>query len=154
LVQLVDPRLMLPTIAQVLGLQELGDRALEQTLREYLRERHLLLLLDNFEQLTAAAAQVGTLLGECPHLKVLVTSRVPLHLRGEKEYPIVPLALPPLQAQPPSTTRVTPGPPLTAPTDAIRARAAPGMVERLTQYAAVALFIQRALDARPDFQVT
>src|SRR5262249_20879174 len=90
----------------------------------------------------------------CPQLKVLVTSRVPLHLRGEKEYPIAPLALPPSQAQPRSTTRDSPGPPLTAPSDSSRAPAAPGMVERLTQYAAVALFIQRALDARPDFQVT
>jgi predicted ATPase/class 3 adenylate cyclase len=142
LARLTDPSLVLPTVAQTLGLHDLGGRPLEEQLREYLRARHLLLLLDNFEQLISAAPQVGGLLETSPRLRVLVTSRVPLHLRGEKEYPVAPLALPPL------TTPSTPAPPSTRPATT------PGAVERLSQYAAVALFIQRALDARPDFQVT
>jgi predicted ATPase/class 3 adenylate cyclase len=144
--RLVDPALVLPTIAQTLGLQDLGSRPLEETLRTYLREKHLLLLLDNFEQLTPAVPQIATLLEESPRLKVLVTSRVPLHLRGEKEYPVAPLALPP------AAMSSTPAPQPTSPsTTPLSWR---GEIGRLTQYAAVALFIQRALDARPNFQVT
>jgi class 3 adenylate cyclase len=86
--RLVDPELVVPTIAQALGLQDQGSRPLAELLREYVHDRHLLLLLDNFEQLTAAVPQVGTLLEASSQLKLLVTSRVPLHLRGEKEYPV------------------------------------------------------------------
>src|SRR5262249_28880859 len=92
------------------------------------RERHCLLLLDNFEQVVEAAPTVLILLAGCPHLKVLVTSRVPLHLRGEREFAVPLLALPDPKRLPP--------------------------VERLTQYAAVALFIARAVAAKADFQVT
>jgi predicted ATPase/class 3 adenylate cyclase len=142
LARVSDPGLMLSTIARTLGLQEMGSRPLEEQVRGFLRTKHLLLLLDNFEHLAVAAPQVGALLEESPRLKALVTSRVPLHLRGEKEYPVAPLALPPVivsaRAAPPRTQ---------LPTE-------PGVVDQLTQYAAVALFIQRALDARPDFRVT
>jgi predicted ATPase len=141
LARLSDPALVLPTIAQTLGLQEVGSRPLEEALRAYLRERHLLLLLDNFEQLTAAAPQVGALLADSLGLTVLVTSRVPLHLRGEKTYPVAPLALPPPLTQ-------------SSASPALPASLAPDAVERLTQYAAVTLFLQRALDARPDFALT
>jgi predicted ATPase/class 3 adenylate cyclase len=142
LARLSDPGLVLPTIARTLGLQEMGRRPLEEQVREYLRTKHLLLLLDNFEHLSVAAPQVGVLLEESPRLKVLVTSRMPLRLRGEKEYPVAPLALPLI-----ATSTAAALPRAQRPNE-------PWAIEQLTQYAAVTLFIQRALDARPDFQVT
>jgi predicted ATPase len=142
LAHLTDPILVLPTIAQTLGLQDLGGHPLEWQLREYLRERKLLLLLDNFEQLTVATREVGALLAECPKLNLLVTSRMPLHLRGEKEYPVAPLAVPPDTLSSP------------APRSSRQQLTAAGTVERLTRYTAVALFVQRALEVRPDFEMT
>jgi predicted ATPase/class 3 adenylate cyclase len=147
LARLSDADLVLSTIARALGLQEMGSRSLEETLREFLRAKHLLLLLDNFEQLVGAALQVGGLLETSPRLTVLVTSRAPLHLRGEKEYPVFPLALPPTSALPSMRAAPLSPPPAKPPSQL-------GAVQQLTQYAAIALFIQRALDARPDFQVT
>jgi predicted ATPase/class 3 adenylate cyclase len=126
--RLTDPRLVVPTIAQTLGLKEQGSQPVSETLREYLRARHLLLVLDNFEQVVGAAREVAALRETAPHLKLLVTSRVALHVRGEHEYPVVALPLPDPDHLP-----------------------AP---ERLSQYAAVALFIERAQAARPDFHVT
>jgi predicted ATPase len=100
-------------------------------LRAYLRDKHLLLMLDNFEQVADAAHEVGALLATCPGVRALVTSRVPLHLSGEHEYALRPLALPdPAHLPPP---------------------------EHLSQYAAVALFIERAQAAQAaqaDFAVT
>ena len=129
--RLSDSALVLPTIAQTLGLREAGSVPLAALLHEYVRTRHLLLLLDNFEQVMAAAPQVADLLATSPGLTILVTSRAVLHLRGEREVPVPPLGLP----------------------SAAEAQRPPAM-ERLAQYAAVALFIARACDARPDFQVT
>jgi predicted ATPase/class 3 adenylate cyclase len=125
--RLVDPDLVLPTVAQTLGLREQGGTPIADILREHLRARQLLLVLDNCEQVVAAAPAVGGLLGACPGLRVLATSRIPLRLRGEKAYPVTPLAL---------------------------AEAGHVAPEHLTQYAAVALFIERARDAKPDFAVT
>jgi predicted ATPase len=88
-----------------------------------------LLLLDNFEQILDAAPLVAELLAAVPGLKALVTSRAPLHLRGEKEFAVPPLALPPTTDDQRPTTDAT-------------------------QFAAVQLFIQRALDIQPDFTVT
>jgi non-specific serine/threonine protein kinase len=129
--RLADPALVLPTIAHNLGLQEAGRQPVEAVLREWLRTRAVLLLLDNFEQVAAAAREVAELLASSPGLKVLVTSRVRLHLRGEQEVPVPPLSLPSVAGSP----RLPP-------------------VERLSQYAAVALFLARAREARPDFQLT
>jgi hypothetical protein len=123
-----DPELVVPTIAQVLGIQEAGERPLLDLLKAYLRDKHMLLLLDNFEQILLAVTGLSNLLADCPHLKVLVTSRAVLHIRGEHEFPVPPLALPDLTHLPGS--------------------------EALSQYAAVALFLQCAQAARPDFQVT
>ncbi len=123
-----DPDLVVPTIAQALGIQEAGDRPLPEQLREYLHDRHLLLLLDNFEQVLAAAPRLSDLLSGCPHLKILVTSRAVLHIRGEHEFPVPPLALPDCAHLPESET--------------------------LSQYASVALFLERARAAKPDFQLT
>ena len=86
--------LVVSTVARTLGLREAGDRALLDILTSYLRDKQLLLLLDNFEQVTEAAPAVTELLEACPDLKALVTSRERLHLSGEHEYPVPPLELP------------------------------------------------------------
>jgi non-specific serine/threonine protein kinase len=125
---LSDPALVVPTVAQTLGLREQGSQPFAEILRAYLRERRLLLVLDNFEQVVGAAPEVAALLAAAPRLTVLVTSRVTLHLRGERDHPLPPLPLPDPGHLPPP--------------------------ERLAQYAAVALFVERAQAARPDFAVT
>jgi predicted ATPase/class 3 adenylate cyclase len=126
--RLVDPELVLPTIAQTLGVKEVVGQPIARTLAEHLQEKRFLLVLDNFEQVVAAAPQIGDLLAESPGLKILVTSRVPLHLRAEHDYALTPLPLP--------ESGVLPQP------------------DQLTQYAAVALFVERASAARSDFTVT
>ena len=89
----------------------------------------MLLLLDNFEQVTEAASKVVELLRDCPRLKLLVTSREALHVRGEYVFPVLPLAMPKIdQKKPP--------------------------IEQITQFAAVRLFIERAQAVKPDFMVT
>ncbi len=123
-----DANLVVSAIAQTLGLTERGDQPLLDRLHAYLRDKRLLLVLDNFEQVLDAAPLVATLLAACPQLKVLVTSRAPLQLRGEQEIPVPPLALPDLHRLP--------------------------ELAALSQYAAVALFIQRACAVQPDFAVT
>jgi predicted ATPase len=94
----------------------------------FLREKQVLLLLDNFEQVVSAAEPIAALLAACPQLKVLVTSREVLHVRGEQEFAVPPLALPDPKRLP----------------DLLA----------LSQYEAVALFIQRAQAARPEVQLT
>jgi predicted ATPase/class 3 adenylate cyclase len=122
-----DAELVLPTIAQTLGIRENRSKPLRENLSEYLREKYLLLVLDNFEQVVDAAPVVADLIAACPHLKILVTSRIVLRLKGEREYPVEPLRAPDPQA--------------TISKDS------------LSQYAAVELFIQRALAIKPDFEV-
>jgi predicted ATPase len=89
-----DWELVVPTIAQTLGLREHAGETLLETLTEYVREKQLLLLLDNFEQVVAAAPALGGLLAAAPGLNLLVTSRTPLRLSGERLYAVPPLALP------------------------------------------------------------
>jgi predicted ATPase len=88
-------------VAQVLGVQEMANQPLLESLKYALRTRQLLLVMDNFEQVTAAAPLVGELLAAAPHVKILVTSRVPLHIYGEHEFAVPPLALPNLAHLPP-----------------------------------------------------
>jgi predicted ATPase len=123
-----DPDLIFSTIAQALGLREMGGQSPADGLKAYLRERQLLLVLDNFEQLLPAAPQVVELLMAAPGLKVLVTSRAALRVRGEQEFLVSPLSLPDLKRLPP--------------------------LEALSQYAAVSLFLERARAVRPDFALT
>ncbi len=123
-----DPNLVIPTIAQALGIKESGARPLLDLLKASLRDKHLLLLLDNFEQVVTAAPRLSDLLVGCPDLKLLVTSRAVLHLSAEQELAVPPLALPDFTHFPES--------------------------EALLQYAAVALFLQRAQAVKPDFQFT
>ena len=123
-----DPAFVLAAIAQALGIKEAGERPLLDLLKTFLQDKHLLLLLDNFEQVLAAAPVLSDLLAGCPDLKILVTSRAVLRIQGEHEFPVPPLALPDLARLPQS--------------------------EDLVQYPAVALFLQRALAVKPDLSVT
>jgi predicted ATPase/DNA-binding CsgD family transcriptional regulator len=123
-----DPDLVVPALAQTLGIKEAGEQPEADLLQAYLQDKHLLLLLDNFEQVLPAAPRLADLLSGSPQLKILVTSRAVLHIRGEHEFPVPPLALPDLTHLPGS--------------------------ESLLQFAAVALFLHCAQAARPDFQVT
>src|SRR5688572_8377482 len=95
-----DPGLVVPTIAQALGLRDMGSRPLAERLVAFLRERHELLVLDNFEQLLDAAPLLADLLTACPRLTLLVTSRAKLRLSGEHDFPVSPLALPAMTGLP------------------------------------------------------
>jgi predicted ATPase len=95
LAAITDPALVLPTIAEALGLRDRGDRPLTDRLRAFLRQRRLLLVLDNFEQVLEAAPQVAPLLATSPESKIVVTSRSLLRLSGEHVLPVPPLRLPP-----------------------------------------------------------
>ena len=90
-----DAGLVVPTVARLLGLREAGGRSPLEALRAHLSGKRFLLVLDNFEHVLEAAPEVGGLVESCPSLTVLVTSRAPLRVRGEQEYPVGPLALPP-----------------------------------------------------------
>ena len=94
LAQLRDSTLVLPTIAQTLSVPERGAAPIVDLLRDAIGTSHLLLILDNFEHVTAAVGDLSTLLDACPNLTVLITSRVPLHVSGEQIYPVPPLAIP------------------------------------------------------------
>jgi predicted ATPase/class 3 adenylate cyclase len=128
LATLTEAELFISAVAETLGVREIGEQPLDESLKDYLHERRLLLLLDNFEQVLGAAPTVTELLTAAPGLKVLATSRAPLGLYGEHELPVPPLTLPDLKLQPP--------------------------LERLTQYEAVGLFVERARAVKPDFKVT
>jgi predicted ATPase/DNA-binding XRE family transcriptional regulator len=128
LAPLADPALVLPTIAQAVGLKTQGTVDLTEALRSFLIGQRLLLILDNFEHLLASAPLVADLLSGLPSLKVLATSREPLRLRGEREFQVPPLSLPdPKASDDPA---------------------------RLAENEAVTLFVERALDARADFTLT
>ncbi|MDQ4128058.1 MAG: helix-turn-helix domain-containing protein [Actinomycetota bacterium] len=128
LAPLGDAALVMPTVSRALGLREAaGVRPLEVLCR-HLREKMFLLVLDNFEHVAEAASEVVDLLGSCPNLSVLATSRAPLRVRGEREYPVSPLAVPEPTGMP--------------------------RVEEVAQTPAAALFIQRAEEASPAFELT
>ena len=93
LAPLTDPALVGPTVAQAFGVREAGDRPLAARLAEALRDRRLLLVLDNFERVVEAAPLVVALLAACPGLAVLATSRVRLRVSAEREHAVPPLAL-------------------------------------------------------------
>jgi len=100
LAPLRNPGLVVSAIAGPVGVRELGGQPLLETLVAALSRRHLLLVLDNFEHLLAATDVVADLLAACPGLKVLATSRAALHVYGEHEYSVPPLALPGLHPLP------------------------------------------------------
>ena len=94
LASLPDPSLLATTLLRSLGLREAEGRTPGEALRYHLREKSMLLVLDNLEHLLEAAVEVAGLIEGCPGLVVLATSRAPLRVRGEREYPVPPLALP------------------------------------------------------------
>jgi len=125
LAPLTDPTLVLPTIAATVGVREVVGHPLFQTLSSFLADKRLLLLLDNCERILAAAPDVGALLAASPTVSVLATSRAALHIRGEREFPLLPLPLPAADRLPP--------------------------LEELAQVPAVALFVDLASASQPDF---
>ena len=88
LAPLSDPELVIPAAAQALEIKEVGGQPILELLKTSLREKQMLLLLDNFEQVVRAALQVAELLAACPKLKILVTSRMALHVRAEQEFAV------------------------------------------------------------------
>ena len=94
LTPLTDPELLPSTIAQALGVRELAETSPMAALRAALRDLELLLILDNFEHVLPAAPLVLELLSSCPRMRMLVTSRAGLRLRGEQLFPVPPLSLP------------------------------------------------------------
>lgn len=123
-----DASLVIATIAHTFDLDASDQQPVFEHVHISLHQKHLLLILDNFEQVADAAPQVEELLQACPHLKVLVTSRSVLHLQAEHEFPVFPLALPDLARLPAH--------------------------DILLQYPVIALFSERAQAALPAFQVT
>jgi predicted ATPase/DNA-binding CsgD family transcriptional regulator len=128
LASVIDPTLVLPTIARVFELGEFGERKSLERIKAHIQEKHLLLLLDNFEQVITAAPLLVEVLIACPHMKMLVTSRETLRVRGERECVVLPLPLPDPRRLPDHAT--------------------------LAGYTAVQLFLQHAQAANPDFQMT
>src|SRR6266568_2648258 len=128
LAALKDPTLVVPTVARALGVSQTGDDSLDERLLAYLRPRQLLLLLDNTEQLLSAAPLATRLLDAAPKLTLLVTSREPLRVRDERVVPVLPLALPDAESLPD--------------------------LDRLSQVPAVALFVERVREVKPDFVLT
>ena len=125
---ITDPNQVAPRISQQLEVWEGGSQPLLQSLKDYLQDKNILILLDNFEQLIPAASVVAELLASAPALKVLVTSRILLNLRGEHEMPILPLDIPDPDKLPP--------------------------LERLAENESVKLFVTRARAAQPNFTLT
>jgi predicted ATPase/transcriptional regulator with XRE-family HTH domain len=127
-----DPELVIPTIATTLGLRESGKQILRETLHGYLRDRELLLVLDNCEHLLEGALEIAGLLVACPRIRVVATSRAPLRLRGEQEYLVPPLGVP----LPVALSRT------------------PQSVEEVAGVASVQLFVRRAQRVVPAFALT
>ncbi len=128
LAPITDPELVPSTIAHTLGVQVGGSEMPLTRVLDHVRGKRMLLVLDNFEQILSAAPIVGELLGASPVLKVITSSRAPLRISGEQEYPVPPLELPNPERLP--------------------------ALEVLAQSDAVRLFIERAKAVRPDFRVT
>jgi predicted ATPase/class 3 adenylate cyclase len=143
-----DHRLVPATIAEALGVKEAPGQAITDTLIDYLKYMQMLLVLDNFEQVTPAASQVSSLLKAAPGLKVLVSSRIALKIYGEREYRVPPLSLPDRKllyrrvgsAQPVVGSRPQ------APQQA--------QVEQYTRCEAVRLFVDRCQAVKADFEIT
>lgn len=119
-----EPDLVLPTIATTMGLREAPRQTLQDALFDAIRDLELLLVLDNLEPVISCGQELAALLAACPRLSILASSRVPLHIRAEHRYPVLPLTVP---SHDPSATHA------------------------LHENAAVALFIQRANAANPGF---
>jgi transcriptional regulator with XRE-family HTH domain len=102
LAPLRDATLFTSVLARTLGIKEVAGEAPQQSLERHLRDKQMLLVLDNFEHLLGAAPVVAALMAACPRLTVLATSRAPLHLGGERQFPVPPLPLPDAAVQLPA----------------------------------------------------
>ena len=127
LAAIAQPELVPSAIAQTLGVREAGTKPVLEVLKEYFRDKHLLLVLDNFEQVLSAASDIAALL-TAGSLKVLVTSREVLHLSAERKFVVLPLAVPTEKSK--------------------------ESIEDLQNFEAVALFVERARSVRPGFTLT
>jgi len=123
-----DSELVIPAIVHALGLKEMGNYSPMQLLKTFLHDKHLLIVLDNFEQVLQAAPHLSDLLSSCTQLKILVTSRAVLRVWGEYTFRVQPLEIPDLQQFP--------------------------ELESLSQISSIALFVQRAEAILPGFQLT
>lgn len=94
LASLTDPKFVLPTIGRALHIQDAGDRPWLERLADYLQHRQMLIVLDNFEQVTPAAPLIARLIKACPQIKIMSTSRIRLHVKAERLYIVPALALP------------------------------------------------------------
>ena len=128
LAPLSQPDQVMPAIARALGLRDLGERPVRESVDEWLRPRRVIVLLDNFEHLLPAAPELADLLANCPRVSALVTSREALRLRGERLVLVPPLDLPAGQGA--------------------------DSVEQIAGAPAVRLFVERARDRNPAFQLT
>jgi predicted ATPase len=128
LAPLTDPALVVPTVAATLGAREVAGQRLLDTLTSVLAAKRLLLVLDNAEHVLGAAGELAELLAACPRLSMLSTSREPLHVRGERVFPLLPLELPPADHLP--------------------------RVEELALVPAISLFVERATASHPEFALT
>jgi predicted ATPase/class 3 adenylate cyclase len=128
LAPIADPDMVPLEVARVLGIEETPTLSIAEALKVELANRRTLLLFDNFEHVGAAATLLADLLGACPRLKLLVTSREPLRIAAERQYPVPPLGLP----------------------EATRVKSAAEAAE----YEAVMLFVERVRAVRPDFDLT
>jgi predicted ATPase/DNA-binding CsgD family transcriptional regulator len=125
---IIDHSLVVPSIALTLNVKEATDQPLIETLKAYLRGKEVLLLLDSFEHMMEAAPAVVDMLVSAPDLKVMVTSREPLHMQGEQVYQVPPMELPDLKRQ--------------------------ASIEELSHNEAIALFSERARSAKSNFDLT
>lgn len=123
-----DPALFAPALMSALAISETGGRPAVEIVREYLQPRKLLLVLDNFEQIVDAAEDLAGILLQAGGVKALITSRIILHVYGEYEYPVAPLALPEIRL---------------------------GLeLETLAEYPAIELFVERSRAANPAFELS
>jgi predicted ATPase len=127
LASITNHDLVASTIAKALGIKETGTEPIIEILKDNLRDKKMLLVLDNFEQVTESAPIIGELISDSINLKILVTSRVRLYLRLEREYILSPLELP-------SDKKLS--------------------ATELSEYPAIALFIERAKAAKSSFELT
>ncbi len=128
LAAVTNPELVASTIAQPLGLSEMGDKPIFEVLKDFLREKLILLVIDNFEQIIEAAPTIAELISAAKNLKIVITSRVLLHLSAEREFIVAPLSVPKEFSQNPPET--------------------------FLKYEAVKLFVERAQKAKTDFFLT
>ncbi len=128
LAPITDASLVIKTITDTLNLQEMGPQTPLERLKAFLHDKQTLLVLDNFEQILGAAPELASLLTACLSIKLLVTSRAPLRIGQERQWPVPALALPDLSHLPD--------------------------IEAINQFPSISLFIERAQAVKPDFLLT